>query len=126
MDAMLKRRMWKVAITHFVLTLIVIAINLHKSGFSGPSGSIREEIYMIKETLKFGPLVLLQPQTGVLLAAFRFFPDTISHYFHWASTRTWMIVWFVSIPIWSLCFGWLFVKLDNWLNHFPVLGRKVF
>jgi len=27
---------------------------------------------------------------------------------------------------WSVCFGWLFVKLDNWLNHFQVLGRKVF
>jgi hypothetical protein len=30
------------------------------------------------------------------------------------------------IPLWSFCFGWLFVKLDNWLNHFPVLGKKVF
>jgi hypothetical protein len=31
-----------------------------------------------------------------------------------------------SIPLWSICFGWLFVKLDNWLNHFPVLGKRVF
>jgi hypothetical protein len=31
-----------------------------------------------------------------------------------------------TIPLWSICFGWLFVKLDNWLNHFPVLGKKVF
>ena len=27
---------------------------------------------------------------------------------------------------WSFCFGWLVTKLVNWLNHFPVLGRKVF
>jgi len=30
------------------------------------------------------------------------------------------------IPVWSFCFGWIFVKLDNWLNHFPVLGKRVF
>ena len=32
----------------------------------------------------------------------------------------------LSIPIWSLCFGWIYVKFTNWLNHFPVLGKKVF
>jgi hypothetical protein len=37
-----------------------------------------------------------------------------------------IILFFLSIPLWSFCFGWLFVKLDNWLNHFPVLGKKVF
>ncbi|HAO79051.1 MAG TPA: hypothetical protein DCQ92_08765 [Verrucomicrobia subdivision 3 bacterium] len=30
------------------------------------------------------------------------------------------------IPLWSFFFGWIFVKLDNWLNHFPVLGKRVF
>ena len=35
-------------------------------------------------------------------------------------------VYLITIPIWGICFGWLFVKFDNWLNHFPVLGRKVF
>jgi len=35
-------------------------------------------------------------------------------------------VMLVASLFWSLCFGWLFVKLDNCLNHFPVLGRKVF
>jgi hypothetical protein len=37
-----------------------------------------------------------------------------------------IITFFVSIPLWSICFGWIFVKLDNWLNHFPVLGKRVF
>ena len=38
------------------------------------------------------------------------------------------IVSFIGIlcAVWIFCFRWLFVKLDNWLNHFPVLGRKVF
>ena len=32
----------------------------------------------------------------------------------------------ISMPLWSICFSWAFVKFDNWLNHFSVLGRKVF
>ena len=36
------------------------------------------------------------------------------------------IVQWLSMLIWSICFGWLYVKFTNWLNHFPVLGKKVF
>jgi len=32
----------------------------------------------------------------------------------------------ISVPFWSYCFGIIFVKFDNWLNHFPVLGKRVF
>jgi len=32
----------------------------------------------------------------------------------------------LTIPLWSICFGWIYVKFTNWLNHFPVLGKKVF
>jgi hypothetical protein len=32
----------------------------------------------------------------------------------------------VIAPFWSYCFGWLYVKFTNWLNHFPVLGKRVF
>jgi hypothetical protein len=125
MDATLKRRMWKVAIVHFCLTLFVIA-SLHNSGWSGPSGSKAEGIWIIKDTLKVGALVLLQPQLGVLFAVAKFSPNAISQYFPWVSPRLLMAAWFVSIPIWTICFSWIFVRLDNWLNHFPVLGKKVF
>ena len=33
---------------------------------------------------------------------------------------------YLLVPIWSAFFGWLFVKVDDWLNHFPVLGKRVF
>ena len=43
------------------------------------------------------------------------------------------MLWFVyalfciiSIPMWSYCFGWIFVPFRTWLNHFPVLGKRVF
>ena len=37
-----------------------------------------------------------------------------------------MVLLLSTAPLWSICFGWIFVKLDNWLNHFPVLGKRVF
>jgi hypothetical protein len=125
MDATQKRRMWKVAIIHFCLTLFVIA-TLFNSGWSGRSGTKAEETWIIKETLKIGTLVLLQPQLGILFAASKFFPNAMAHYFSWVRPWLLMAVWFVSIPIWSICFGWIYVKFTNWLNHFPVLGKRVF
>jgi hypothetical protein len=58
--------------------------------------------------------LLLQPL--VWLASKIYSPKTFSG----------VIMFLLAIPFWSICFGWLFVKLDNWLNHFPVLGKKVF
>ena len=36
------------------------------------------------------------------------------------------ILGLILMPLWSICFGWVFVKFINWLNHFPVLGKRVF
>jgi hypothetical protein len=120
-----KQRTWKVAIIHFCLTLLVIA-SLRNSGWSGRFGSKAEDTWIIKETLKVGSLVLLQPQLGVLFAAAKFFPTALAHYFSWVPPWLLMTVWFVSIPVWSFCFGWIFIRSKDWLNHFPVLGEKVF
>jgi hypothetical protein len=121
MDAMQKRRMWKMAIIHFCLTLLAIA-SLYNSFWSGPSNSKAHETWVAKETLKEGSLVLLQPHLGVLFVADDYFPTARAHYFSWV--QPWLL--FVSFPIWSICFGWLYVKFTNWLYHFPVLGKKVF
>jgi len=32
----------------------------------------------------------------------------------------------ISVPVWSFCFAWIFVRVRDWLNHFPVLGKRVF
>jgi len=101
MEATLKRKMWKVAIAHLVLSVVIGLLPFipFVSGFLG-----YESFYMIWTLL----ILLLQPLV-VLSAA-------------------WVGFWFVLplMPIWSLCFGWISVKLLGWLNHFPVLGRKVF
>src|SRR3990170_100703 len=112
MDAMLKRRMWKVAIIHFVLTLFVIT-RFYNSGWSGPPGE-RMERWMAWMFFWYATLILLQPQLGALLAVAKFYPNVISHYSSHVPNWLLMIVWFGSIPLWSICFGWIFVKLDNW------------
>jgi hypothetical protein len=63
---------------------------------------------------------ILQPQFW--LSAKLFKAGVSSIFLVWSI----LIFQFVAIPLWSYCFGWIFVKLDNWLNHFPVLGKKVF
>jgi len=104
MDAMQKRKMWKVAATHFVLT-IILGFGLF---FGVPSWQESLEGYFVKYAC-----FILQPQFYIL---------TIFHVPDWL----WKTIWIGSIPIWIFCFSWLFVKLDNWLNHFPVLGKRVF
>jgi hypothetical protein len=105
MDAMQKRRMWKVIGYHFffsvyVLFLLLTAMQPKAVNPSDPA----QWINILGERL----LIFLQP------AAWLF-----ASYEH-------ELFALASIPIWSICLGWLLIKLDNWLNHFPVLGKKVF
>jgi len=103
MDAMQKRRMWKVIFYHFGFTVFFILISLlspHRiiPNFSNPL----ELIGLI--SVQF--LYLLQPVVALFIHS-----DTMAS---------------IIIPIWSIFFGWLFFTMVSWLNHFPVLGKKVF
>jgi hypothetical protein len=102
--------MWMVTTVHFATTIFVIwklchfaiAIALHQEP---PWCDYLQKVFL-----------LFQPQ----------FPLSI-HVMDMLNIPSWIVLTLSlgSIPIWSICFGWLFVKFDNWLNHFPVLGRKV-
>jgi hypothetical protein len=116
MDAMQKRRTWKVAIAHFFLTLI-IAVELG-SPLVG-ANSFERRIWLNGLGgfwLKF--LWALQPHLFLL--------GIIKGLLKIKSHVVLGILGCILIPIWSFCFGWLYVKFTNWLNHFPVLGKKVF
>jgi hypothetical protein len=97
MDAMIKRRMWKVAIGHFVL-----------------SGTV----FLLCEKLELNWWIfgIFQPQFVILITSIDIK----------AVPPFWYLLPFCLAPAWSICFGWIFVKLVNWLNHFPVLGKRVF
>jgi hypothetical protein len=118
MDATQKRRMWKVAFAHFALTIICGAILIITS-FS----SIPDFTKTFCCVLESGVFALLQPQFWI---APRFFNEQVLP--NCPLIIIWMmfVLYFVSVPLWSYFFGKIFVKLDNWLNHFPVLGKKVF
>jgi hypothetical protein len=96
MEAMQKRRMWKVTIAHFGLTAFVFC----KLFGVGLDASPWHYSWL-------NLFYSFQPQFLIVSADFQIFL-------------------FASIPVWSLCFAWLFVRLVNWLNHFPVLGKRVF
>jgi hypothetical protein len=115
MDAMQKRRMWKVAVAHFLLTLFVAWKLIHYSAWSGPYE--REIWFMAWGSFWLKVFVMFQPQ----LLLFNFVTGFLVHLPSWFG----QLVFIASVPIWSLCFGWILVRLDKWLNHFPVLGKRV-
>jgi hypothetical protein len=109
MEATQKRRMWKVAIAHFLLTLFVAWKLFHCSDAWG--------LFWLKV------FVLFQPVLALLVWGFHFVG--ISTWGGWAEFLGGLAM-ILSVTHWSICFGWLYVKFTGWLNHFPVLGRKVF
>ena len=111
---MQKRKMWTVATIHFVLSSICIAAPTFIPGYA-INGPFSEMLYWNQAWLHFFYISesILQPQL-VYSKIFMVHAGFIT------------IIKFIAIPFWSLCFGWLFVKFTNWLNHFPVLGKKVF
>ena|ERR1700683_3367362 len=119
MDAMQKRRMWKVAIAHFVLTALIcllIAMEFFQHA---------ENVVNYKSDFNFWFKIIftLQPQIWVSSKLVQIFgPIGLLDISGWC----YFLLLAISIPIWSFCFGWLYVKFTNWLNHFPVLGKKVF
>ena len=113
--------MWKVAIAHFVLTLFIVWKLVHHLAWSGP---IEREVWFNAWGLFWLKVfVLFQPVLSLLVWVF-----------HLANVSTWGgigsflggLAMMISVPLWSICVGWLVVKFDNWLNHFPVLGKRVF
>jgi hypothetical protein len=128
MDAMQKRRMWTVAAVHFCLSVVILAIfdkyAIIPHSFSGGfTAMLSTESWIAWQEAwrnTWGAAVfILQPQIWLL--------DKFSRSFYTAVPQQLILPFvFLSIPIWSICFSWLFVKLVNWLNHFPVLGKKVF
>jgi hypothetical protein len=93
-----------VAITHFALT--IIAWFLTAGNFW---------VFWVAFLAMLQPVLFLLYEIGKVKSFFDSIPE-------WTSISLFL---FLSAT-WSFCFGWLYVKFTNWLNHFPVLGKKVF
>jgi hypothetical protein len=116
MDATQKKRIRKVAIAHFLLALFVFWKLIHYMAWSGPRE--REVWFMVWNGFWTKVFMLFEPQLflfGLFQKYSIHFPPLVA-----------LFIFIISIPVWSYYFSWIFVKLDNWLNHFPVLGKRVF
>jgi hypothetical protein len=125
MDAMQKRRMWKVAIGHFCLTLFMLFI-LWKLLHTDWSGSFQKEVWVNAVglvSLKF--FILLQPLLSFFVWVFKFISVPDGNLGGLVEFLEGLAIFF-AVPLWSICFGWIYVKFTNWLNHISVLGKKVF
>jgi hypothetical protein len=110
MDATQKRRMWKVAAIHFALSISAVVLI-----FSIPFG-LTSMFQDFRSDFGYTIFSFLQPQFYFFSSAFNLNSEP---------PQVWNVL-LISIPICSVCFGWLYTKLVNWLSHFPVLGKKVF
>jgi hypothetical protein len=137
MDAMQKHRIRKVAIIHFGLTLCV-ALILIIFWHGGLSASHRDPInpalteQHVKTAIWYqfwvAILVFLQPISYLLssMVGVLVFHSILPSQPAWLVMSIFLFFMLLPVPFWSYCFGWLFVKFDNWLNHFSVLGKRVF
>jgi hypothetical protein len=122
MDATQKRRLWKVAFGYFVLTMLVATqlpifyAGPYKFDFSPDYIEVAWRTFCAKFFL------ILQPQILLLYAVAQIeaLKGLSKLPFWWG-----MLINLISILLWSSCFGWLYTKAVDWLNHFPALGRKV-
>jgi hypothetical protein len=123
MDATQKQKMRRIVIGHLALTIfciiatICIDTAIHWSGPRGEAYNRALEHQAINEAWvnfidQLG--IILQPQFFILAKVIKL------------DFSNFALLFFLTIPLWSFCFGWLFVKFDNWPNHFPVPGKKVF
>lgn len=115
MDELRQTKARKVALVHLGLSLLLpsvatVGLGLFSSALAG----------VIWTRLCLGCFILLQPQFLLyLLPAFQKVP---------ASLPDWLmfLLPIFFIPVWSGCFGWLFARRNDWLDHFPFPGKKAF
>jgi len=115
MDAMQKKKMWKVAAIHLLLSLLAIFGVFYFFFFLG-------DFLYLPVTFWSKMCMWLQP-----------FFCQLFFFFLKADAENLEISLLIQIPlylfcilIWSFCVGWLYTKLVSLLNRDSILGRKVF
>jgi hypothetical protein len=134
MDATQKRRMWKVAIVHFALTIFCLltwlALLPSSNGETMFNLETRGNNFLVGAAI-VALVIFLALQPLIFLA---FAADNMLG-MRFPSIPTWLLIplYFVSFAVWSYAFGWLFVnwscwfsKIRFWLNHFPFFRKKFF
>jgi hypothetical protein len=110
---MQKRRMWKVAITYYFMSMFVLCKAFNYGGWDAISSEDQaDSLFVSWRSFWLSIVVMLQPSWFLVNKPH---PNLSS-----------ALMWLVSVPTWSVCFALIYVRITNWLNHFPVLGKRVF
>jgi hypothetical protein len=114
MDATQKRRIKKVAIAHIVLSIaagwwLVWTIEFVQGQW------LSFPVFFSLQPLML--LINLAPSAGSELSSTTFGKTLVLLF---------ILIGGISSVVWSFCFGWIFIRAKDWLNHFPVLGKRVF
>jgi len=120
MDAYKTKRISKVVTIHLLLTFLFFSLQSIQA--AGKLGFLFAGDFWLKLFFFFQPQILL---VNLFPSEYPKPPITPDHSFHLAAKIT-VAAFLVSIPVWSFCFSWMFISFKDWLNHFPVLGKRVF
>lgn len=125
---MQKRRMWKVASAHFAATIFVCFLILHIQHTVGLHTDSLEKrvVHGIWVNFLETTLMILQPLPFLAIWLLQQSHFPIPEHPLWLAVPIFYGFLLLLSLSWSICFGWLYVKFTNWLNHFPILGKKVF
>jgi len=118
MDNTKKVRILKVSVMHLALTVVVClaAVMLYSVFDFDPMKYPDHDFPAWANSWKY-IFLLFQPLIWLVSAS-----HLLSHF----SSGIQFAICLLLIPLWSFCFGWLFIRAKDWLNHFPVLGKRVF
>jgi hypothetical protein len=134
MDAMQNRKMWKVAIAHFALTIFCLltwlALLPTSNGETMFGLETRGNNFLVG-TATVSLVIFFGLQPLIFLA---FVADNMLGIRLPAIPPVLLIpLYFLSFVVCSYAFGWIFVnwkvwfkQMRNWLNHFSVFNKKTF
>ena len=110
MDEISKFKTWKVALSHLLLSVLIFVVMITDLG------GLFELLLPI--FIFFQPVFSLLEKAAASKNHLFVDQNTMS-----ASTLT-SVVSFLSFPVWSLFFGWLFANVVNRLKGFPFVNRQ--
>jgi hypothetical protein len=124
MDARQKQKIRRVAKIHFALSVFfgVMFLILAPSLATAKSHSEPNLIWVIFVAFWAISFFLLQPQCFLIPVLVSAFPIK-NPFVEWA---IFFILPLIIAPFWSYTFASIFIRVHDRLNHFPVLGKKVF
>jgi len=120
MDATQKQRIRKTAKIHFAMSVFLglAFLIVAPSMATTKSHSMPDPILIGSFFSLVFAFMVLQPQfflLPILIVALtkKYFPID-------------NLLGVILVPFWSYAFSWILIHSKDWLNHFPVLGKRVF